>query len=157
MLIAPTKSVMGSSLLKIIRDGPSRSTISQPLSAAQAGRLLKWDQVNVLNVPSEGPTGGSASLHVTGPDCLGLPRTFWKQGGEAKVNLSCRRWGCAPWPDLFRVRYRLSPVLQTSVELVTPLEIWDTNSTHTPFLDRHILSFVPFLAHRGGLWQLWVG
>jgi hypothetical protein len=82
MLIAPTKSVMESSLLKIIRDGPSRSTISQPRSAAQAGRLLKWDQVIVLNVSSEGLAGGSASLHVTGPDCLDLPRTLWKQGGE---------------------------------------------------------------------------
>lgn len=82
MLIAPTKSVMESSLLKIIRNGPSRSTISQPRLAAQAGRLLKWDQVSILNVPSEGLAGGSASLHVTGLDCLGLLRSLWTQGGE---------------------------------------------------------------------------
>lgn len=76
---------------------------------------------------------------------------------EAKAHWSWRRWGCALWPDLFRVLSRPFPVLRTSEELVTPLEIWDPNSSQTPFLDRHLLSFVPFLAHRGDPWQLWVG
>lgn len=138
MLIAPTKSVMESSLLKIIRDNPSCPTISKPRLAAQAGKLLKWDQVNVLNVPSGGLAGGSASLPAAGPSCtLGTRR--WRE--EAETVLSWKRQRLCPDGLIWDCLLSLSPV----PGLLTPLK--HLCPTPTQLLGSHTLSFVSFWVH----------
>lgn len=96
---------------------PSCSTTSEPRLAAQAGRLLKWDQASLMRLLQQ-LLGGSASLPAGWPQLRQFPPLApsdtgpgeWEEaGGKAKA-LSCSltSQGCSLGDDT--VPYTCGPL-----------------------------------------------